>query len=112
MMLIPGVLYLIAPQMMLDVPAIQLHSVNEFHLVRAAYGGGFLGLAALFGAGVRFRSLETSSLLAIATVLSGFALGRLYSIAVDGIPTPLFLVVLGFEVLFAALAAVALRRST
>ena len=112
MMLIPGVVYLIAPQMMLDVPAIQLHSVNEFHLVRAAYGGGFLGLAALFGAGARFQSLEKSSLLGIAAVLSGFALGRLYSIAVDGLPTPLFLAVLGFEVLFAALAAVALRRST
>ena len=104
-----GTLYLIAPQMMLATPAIQLHSVNEYHLVRSAYGGGFLGLAALFGIGARVRSLEKSSLLAIASVLSGFAFGRLYSIAVDGIPTPLFLAVLGFEVFFAALAVIVLR---
>jgi hypothetical protein len=110
MMLIPGVLYLLVPQFMLATPHIQLTSVNEFHAFRSAYGGGFLGIAVLFGAGVLFRKFEQTSLLAIVLILSGFALGRIYSMAVDGIPSPLFIAVLAAEIFFAVCAVMASRR--
>ena len=109
MMLVPGVLYLVAPQMMLDVPAIRLQSVNDHHLVRAAYGGGFLGMAALFLLGAVKAGHARTSLLAVAFLLPGFAVGRVYSIVVDGRPTPLFLGVLAAEICFALLAAASLR---
>jgi hypothetical protein len=48
MMFTPGVLYLVAPQFMRDVPAIRLQSVNDHHLVRAAYGGGVLAAELIF----------------------------------------------------------------
>ena len=109
MMLVPGLLYLVAPEIMLSAPAIQLRSVNDHHLVRAAYGGGFLGIAALFLLGAVRPAYARTSLLAVAFLLSGFAFGRLYSIAVDGVPTALFLAVLVAELLFAALAVNSLR---
>lgn len=39
MMVIVGALHLIAPQMMIEAPAIELTSVNHHHVIRAAYGG-------------------------------------------------------------------------
>lgn len=110
MMLIPGFLYLVMPQMMLDAASIQLVSVNDHHLVRAAYGGGFLGIAALFGMGAVYPAYERASLMAIAFLLSGFAIGRLYSLVFDGAPAVLFVGVLFAEVLFAALAVLTLRK--
>ena len=109
MMLIPGLLYQFAPQMMLDVPAIKLQSVNDHHLVRAAYGGGFLGIAGLFLLGVVLPEHEKTSLLAASFLLAGFAIGRVYSIFVDGVPSMLFVGVLGAELLFATLAIRSLR---
>ncbi len=48
MMLVVGALHLVAPQMMMEAPAIQLTTVNHRHVIRAAYGGAYLGIAALF----------------------------------------------------------------
>ncbi len=110
MMLIPGVLYLVSPQMMLEAPAIRLQSVNDHHLVRAAYGGAFIGTAALFLLGAFRQPFQQTSLVAVCVLLSGFALGRLVSIAVDGRPVPLYLGILAAEVFFAGLAALALQR--
>lgn len=109
MMFIPGVLYLLVPQMMLDAASIQLVSVNDHHLVRAAYGGGFLGIAALFGIGAIRPTYEHTSLLAIVFLLAGFAVGRICSIVMDGAPAVLFLIVLCAEILFAAMAVLVLR---
>lgn len=112
MMLVPGILYLIAPQVMLNTPQIQLKSVNEFHVFRAAYGGGFLGITSLFAMGVFDRSMERASLWAIVLILSGFAVGRLYSIAIDGIPSSLFVAVLAAEMFFAACAGSVLLKTS
>lgn len=112
MMFIPGLLYLVAPQMMLEPPAIKLQTINDNHLVRAAYGGGFLGIAALFILGVVQRVYERTSLLAIALLLFGFALGRVFSIVVDGTPAVLFLGVLIAELIFGSLAVVVLRKES
>lgn len=110
MMLVVGGLHLVAPQMMMEAPMIELTSTNHHHVIRAAYGGAYLGIAALFLLGLANRGLRASSLLAVTVLFSGFALGRLVSIAVDGLPVGLYLGVLAFEVIFAVVALVARRR--
>ncbi len=109
MMLVVGALHLVAPQMMMEAPAIRLTTVNHLHVIRAAYGGAYLGIAALFLLGLLRERLRPFSLLAVAILFGGFAFGRLISIAVDGIPVALYLAVLAFEVTFAVLAFSALR---
>lgn len=110
MMLVVGALHLLQPQMMMNEPGIVLSSINHFHVVRAAYGGAYLGMAALFLAGALQRIDRRAALSAVLLIFGGFALGRLVSIAVDGVPVPLYLGVLGAELFFAVCALLALRR--
>lgn len=110
MMLVVGALHLIAPQMMMDVPKIVLSSTNHLHVIRAAYGGAYLGIAALFLLGAVRPEHQRSSLLAVAILFAGFAFGRLVSIALDGVPVTLYLAVMAFEVVFTALATRSLRQ--
>lgn len=112
MMLVVGTLHLLAPQMMMKEPGIALETVNHLHVVRAAYGGAYLGIAALFLAGA-FRVVDTrAALSAVAIIFGGFALGRLVSLVADGLPVPLYLGVLGAELFFATCAVLALRGAT
>ena len=110
MMLVVGALHLIAPQMMMAEPMIELTSTNHYHVIRAAYGGAYLGIAALFLLGLFRQGLRATSLLAVTILFLGFALGRLVSIAFDGLPVGLYLGVLAFELTFAALAFAANRK--
>jgi hypothetical protein len=109
MMAIVGGLHLAAPQMMMETPAIRLTSVNHLHVIRAAYGGAYIGIAGLFVAGLLKANLRSFSLISVVILFAGFAFGRLVSIAVDGVPVGLYLGVLAAEVFFAGLALVALR---
>lgn len=110
MMLVVGALHLLAPQMMMQEPGIALTSTNHLHVIRAAYGGAYLGMAALFLWGLWRPALRPASLLAVAILFSGFALGRLISIALDGLPVGLYLGVLSAELFFAVLAVLSLRQ--
>lgn len=110
MMLVVGALHLIAPQMMMAEPMIELTSINHYHVIRAAYGGAYLGIAVLFFLGLFRQGLRATSLLAVTILFMGFAFGRLVSIAVDGVPVGLYLGVLAFELTFAALAFAATRK--
>ncbi len=112
MMLVVGALHLIAPQMMMEAPAIELSSTNHYHVIRAAYGGAYLGIAMLFLLGLVNGRLRASSLLAVTVLFAGFAFGRLVSIVVDGLPVALYLGVLAFELVFAALAFIANRQES
>lgn len=106
-MLVVGTLHLVAPQMMMQGPAIPLTTVNHLHLVRAALGGAFVGMAALFLLGLFRDRMRPFALLSVAILFGGFAFGRLLSLALDGLPAGMFLGILGFEVVFAALASFA-----
>jgi hypothetical protein len=108
-MLIVGLQHLFAPQMMMNTPMIDLTSVNHYHIIRAAYGGAYIGIAALFLVGAWRAEYVRTSLLAIACIFIGFAIGRVFSIVVDGVPVSLYLGVLAFEVVFATLAWRSLR---
>lgn len=109
MMLVVGALHLLNPQMMMREPGIELSTVNHLHVIRAAYGGAYLGMAALFLAGALGRLDVRFSLSSVVILFAGFALGRLVSIATDGLPVHLYLGVLSAEVFFAVCAVVALR---
>jgi len=111
MMLVVGALHLLAPQMMMDTPKIALTSTNHLHVIRAAYGGAYIGIAALFLLGLMRPDFRRSSLTAVAILFMGFAFGRLVSIVADGVPVALYLFVMAFEIVFAALALASLRRS-
>jgi Domain of unknown function (DUF4345) len=110
MMLVVGGLHLLNPQMMMREPGIVLSSTNHFHVVRAAYGGAYLGIAALFLAGALRRIDARAALVAVVLIFGGFALGRVVSVASDGMPVPLYLGVLASELFFALCALLALRR--
>lgn len=110
-MLVVGSLHLLAPQMMMDEPRIALTSANHFHVIRAAYGGGFLGIAALFLLGAVRPEYARLSLIAVAVLFLGFAFGRIFSIAVDGPPVGRYYGVLATELFFAVLAVASLRRT-
>ena len=110
MMLVVGALHLFAPQMMMRDPGIELTTTNHLHVIRAAYGGAYLGIATLFLLGAVNANFSRFSLVAIGVLFSGFALGRIFSIAVDGLPVPLYLGVLSAEVIVAILAVLSLRK--
>ena len=110
-MLVVGALHLFAPQMMMNEPGIALTTINHVHIIRAGYGGAFLGMASLFLLGVVKPDFTRFSLVAIVILFSGFALGRLFSIAVDGWPVTRYLGVLAVEVFFAVMAMLSLRQS-
>jgi hypothetical protein len=95
---------------MMNEPGIVLSSANHFHVVRGAYGGAYLGIAALFLAGALQRIDERAALAAVLLIFGGFASGRIVSLAADGLPVPLYLGVLGAELIFAVCALLALRR--
>lgn len=110
-MLVVGALHLLAPQMMMNEPGIELTTINHVHIIRAAYGGAFLGIASLFLLGAVKPDFTRFSLVAIVILFSGFALGRTISIAVDGWPVTRYLYVLAVEVFFVVLAMLCLRQS-
>lgn len=100
-----GLGYLISPQFMYGFYGIDLETVNEANMVRSAYGGLFLGFAILFFLGARRYQLATPSLIALLTFMASFAVGRVISIIVDGMPSPLILSLIVLEIIYSALAA-------
>jgi hypothetical protein len=109
-MLVVGGLHLFNPQMMMNTPAIELSTVNHLHIIRAAYGGAYLGIACLFLLGALGRIDRRFALMSVLILFTGFALGRLFSMAVDGPPVGLYFRVLGVELFFAVCAFLALKK--
>ena len=109
MMLVVGALHLINPQMMMNTPGVALSTVNHLHLIRAAYGGSYLGMACLFILGALGRIDRHFALVSVLILFSGFALGRVVSMAVDGPPVGLYFGVLAAELFFAVCASMALK---
>ena len=109
MMLVVGALHLINPQMMMNTPGVELSTVNHLHIIRAAYGGSYLGLACLVLLGALGRIDRHFALVSVLILFSGFALGRVVSMAVDGPPVGLYFGVLAAELFFAVCASMALK---
>ena len=77
---------------------------------RAIFGGMELGVGVLLALCARRREWYRVGLAAQGLALGGAVTGRLVSLAVDGTPRPVTLVLAALELAGAALAAVALRR--
>ncbi len=110
MMLVVGALHLFAPQMMMQDPGIALTSINHFHVIRAAYGGAYIGMGLLFVLGLARPAFTDFALTAVVVLFAGFALGRVYSMLADGMPVALYAFVLAAELFFAASALLCLRK--
>lgn len=100
-----GLAYLIAPQFMYGLYGVGIESVNASNMVRGAYGGLFVAFSGLFALGVVRPGLANPALVGLLTFMSGFALGRLVSIVVDGLPSLLVLGLLALELCYSLLAA-------
>lgn len=100
-----GLGYLISPQFMYGLYGIEIETVNEANMVRSAYGGLFLGFGILFLMGARRDQFSRPALIALLTFMASFAVGRIVSIVVDGMPAPLILSLIVFEIVYSALAA-------
>ena len=99
-----GLGYLISPQFMFGLYGIGLESVNGMNMVRSAYGGLFAGFALLFGLGAARPELARPALLGLFTFMAGLAAGRIASIAIDRLPSPLILGLTGVEIAYACVA--------
>lgn len=105
-----GLAYLSSADAMYGRYGIEIMSTNEYNMVRGAYGGLFLAFACLFLLGALVTRFEFSALVAVFTFMLGFAIGRLMSITVDGMPTNTIMGLLIFEILYAVAAAFYLKQ--
>ncbi len=99
-----GLGYLLSPHTMYGLYGIGLETVNEANMVRAAYGGLFLGFAILFLLGGLQDQFTRPALVALLTFMAGFAVGRIVSLIVDGMPSLIIISLIVFEVVYSALA--------
>ena len=107
-----GVIYLAAPEILLDVYGIEIRSSSEANLFKAAYGGLFLAFGSLFLLGAVRVAYAEPAKIALLIFMSGLAVGRLVSLVADGRPHVLIMVVHGVEVVYAVAAAYILRGSS
>ena len=100
-----GVGYLISPELMYGLYDIEINSINEFNMVRAAYGGLFLSFSVIFFIGAINEKISLLSLVSLFAFMSGFALGRITSIIIDGAPSILIFGLLLCELFYSITSA-------
>ncbi len=99
-----GLGYLTMPARVLAFYGVALKSITEANIIRSAYGGVFVAFALLFEIGARRPDRSRTALIALAVFMGGFALGRIVSLAVDGVPHPLLVAILVVELGYACAA--------
>jgi uncharacterized membrane protein len=104
-----GLIYLLAPHLLLDVYGVDIQSPSEANLFRSGSGSLFIAMAILFCLGASNTRYTRTSLITLFTFMSGLAVGRLVSIVADGWPHALLTSVLVVEAFYAGAAAYALR---
>ena len=106
-----GIGYLVSADSMYARYGIEILSINEYSMVRGAYGGLFLSFAALFLVGAVHERFTLSSLVALFTFMFGFAIGRIASLLIDGTPSQLIFSLLAFEVFYSLASAYFIRSN-
>ncbi len=108
-----GIAGLLLPEVSLAFFGIALNGRLAHNEIRASYGGMHLGVATFVLLSLNRRWLRDAALLVLILFMGGLALGRIASLAIDGVPSASVWLMLGGEVLFAGLAAVAvaMRRA-
>jgi hypothetical protein len=89
----------------------QITTVSALNEIRANYGGMHFALGLLFLAGACRGSLRISTLLVVALFTGGLVLGRLLSVALDGMPNLFVLGLLSLEAVGCVVAAALYMRA-
>ncbi len=105
-----GVGFLIAPQALASQLDITLGSASALADFRAMYGGLCLAVGAFFVLGLRFATWRRQAVVLATLGAGGLAVGRLTSIAIDGLPGPLVLAFLASELAALALGGFILMQ--
>ncbi|MEU6228008.1 DUF4345 domain-containing protein [Streptomyces sp. NPDC047042] len=104
-----GLVYLLAPHLLLDVYGVDIQSPSEANIFRSGSGSLFVALAILFFLGAANTRYTRTSLVTLFTFMSGLAVGRLVSFVADGWPHAVLIAVFVVEAFYAGAAAYVLR---
>ena len=96
-----GLLYCIEPDLLLARYDISITGVSEDNMYRGAYGGLFLTLGAAIAFGFFSDTFRRNATLIAWLFMGGFAIGRLASIALSGMPHDQIVGLLAFELVTA-----------
>ena len=106
-----GLLYLLDPNLLLSVYGLETGSAGMDNMLRASYGGLYLGSAALFMIGARSAERQRDALAFLALFMAAAALGRVASMIAVGAPPLTIGMLLAYECVVAVLALLAYGRS-
>ncbi|MDX3452305.1 DUF4345 domain-containing protein [Streptomyces sp. ME02-8801-2C] len=104
-----GLIYLLAPHLLLDVYGVDIQSPSEANIFRSGSGALFVAMAVLFCLGAVNTRYSRTSLVTLFTFMSGLAVGRLVSFVADGWPHAVLIAVFVVEASYAGAAAYLLR---
>jgi len=104
-----GVIALFVPHVLFDPIGVSVTTASGLAEIRAAYGSFFLCSAGLFWMGSMRAELRRTSLTWACMVLTGFVVGRLISLAIDGMPNGVAMASMGAEIIGAIVAGVLLH---
>ena len=93
-----GVTYCIDPNLLLARYDLVVSNASEDNIYRGAYGGLFIAVGAAIAYGFFAPSFRQVATLVAALFMGGFALGRLSSLFMVGMPHDLIVALLGLEV--------------
>lgn len=105
-----GLGYLYNPNLLLARYGLETGSAAMDNMLRGAYGGLFVGVAAAFAYGAFVPARTTDALLLTLLFMGGFALGRGVSIVRVGSPGRLVSGLLGYEIITSILSAILYAR--
>ncbi|MEM0977025.1 MAG: DUF4345 family protein [Pseudomonadota bacterium] len=106
-----GGAYLIDPNLLLGFYGLSLGSVGLDNMMRATYGGLFVGLAVLLVFAVMSTGRQRDAVILVSVVMGGLALGRLASLLGAGMPPSNLFGLLFYEAIVAGLGAVMLFKT-
>lgn len=106
-----GILYLLEPNLLLARYELETGSVGMDNMLRAAYGGIFVGASAVFFMGVLDPNRRRDALGFVAIFMSGAAVGRIASIVATGMPHPVIMSLLYYEAIAALIALTLYMRA-
>ncbi|MEP4078291.1 DUF4345 domain-containing protein [Haloferula sp.] len=90
---------------------IAVESANEKHVFRAMMGL-YLGQALFWVMGALKPALTFAALWSVVVFMWGLAFGRILSVVLDGVPSPLLLVYLLLEVGFGVVGTILIRKKS
>ncbi len=107
-----GACYLADPDLLLALYDLEAGSPGMDNMLRATYGGMYLGSAALFLLGALFPRRRRDSLGFVAIFMGGAAVGRIASLVAVGSPPALINMLLAFECVAALIAVFLYSRAS